>query len=367
MPSISDNITDKHLLVTGGAGFIGSNFCHYWLQKYPHATLIALDVLTYAGNKRNLEELDNYKQFRFVHGSINDSILIEQLLLDYNLDVIVNFAAESHVDRSINNPDTFIQTNIVGTHNLLRSAKHVWLDGPSGRIPHRFHHISTDEVYGTLDPNDLAFREDTPYAPNSPYAASKAASDHLVRAYQHTYGLSTTTSNCSNNYGPYHFPEKLIPLTITNILNNKSLPIYGSGYQIRDWLYVEDHCRGISVILEEGLEGESYNIGGCNEWTNIDVVLLICKIVDEIFTEDSRWLEVYPQSAPALGNESASLIQHIDDRLGHDFRYAIDATKITQNLGFKPTINFFTGIHKTIKWYLEHPEWWQYYKENVDE
>ncbi len=240
---------EKRLLVTGAAGFIGSNFCHYWLKNHPQGTLIAYDVLSYAGNRHNLDGLETHPDFHFVQGDINDAALLESSLRAHDINVIVHFAAESHVDRSIHDPDAFIQTNIVGTHTLLKVAKSLWLDGPEGPVPHRFHHISTDEVYGTLGPQDPAFREDTPYAPNSPYAASKAGSDHLVRAYQHTYGLSTTTSNCSNNYGPYHFPEKLIPLIIVNILHNKALPIYGDGQQIRDWLYVEDHCRGIAAIL----------------------------------------------------------------------------------------------------------------------
>ncbi len=354
-----DPMIDKRLLVTGAAGFIGANFCHHWLRKRPHTTLVALDALTYAGNRHNLQGLEQHAGFRFVQGDINDAPLVERLMTDHQLNVVVHFAAESHVDRSIHDPDAFIQTNILGTHNLLRVAKSLWLDGPQGRIPHRFHHISTDEVYGTLGPQDPPFREETPYAPNSPYAASKAGSDHLVRAYQHTYGLSTTTSNCSNNYGPYHFPEKLIPLIIVNILHNQPLPLYGDGRQIRDWLYVEDHCRGIAAILDQGREGESYNIGGCNEWANIDIVLLIGQIMDELFASDPRWLQAYPRSAAAQGRKSADLIQHVRDRPGHDRRYAIDATKITRELGFQPVVDFPTGIRQTIRWYLEHPEWWR--------
>ncbi len=355
----TSSIAEKRLLVTGAAGFIGSNFCHHWLETHPQGTLIAYDALTYAGNPHNLEGLEKYPGFHFVHGDINDATLVENSLRSHTINVIVHFAAESHVDRSIHDPDAFIQTNIVGTHTLLKVAKALWLDGPEGPIPHRFHHISTDEVYGTLAPRDPPFREDTPYAPNSPYAASKAGSDHLVRAYQHTYGLNTTTSNCSNNYGPFHFPEKLIPLIIVNILHNKALPIYGDGQQIRDWLYVEDHCRGIAAILERGQEGESYNIGGCNEWANLDIVQLICRSMDELFASQPRWATQYPQAAPALGRKSAELIEYVRDRPGHDRRYAIDARKITRELSFAPAVDFPTGIQDTILWYLEHPQWWQ--------
>ncbi|MBU2760243.1 dTDP-glucose 4,6-dehydratase [Acidithiobacillus sulfurivorans] len=352
-------LAEKRLLVTGAAGFIGSNFCHYWLKNHPQGILAAYDVLSYAGNHHNLDGLESHPGFHFVQGDINDAALVESSLRAHDINVIVHFAAESHVDRSIHDPDAFIQTNIVGTHTLLKMAKSLWLDGPEGPVPHRFHHISTDEVYGTLGPKDPAFREDTPYAPNSPYAASKAGSDHLVRAYQHTYGLSTTTSNCSNNYGPYHFPEKLIPLIIVNILHNKALPIYGDGQQIRDWLYVEDHCRGIVAILEQGREGESYNIGGCNEWANIDIVQLVCRKMDALFASNPRWSEQYPQAAPALGRNSEELIQYVRDRPGHDRRYAIDADKITRELAFEPAVDFPTGIQRTILWYLEHPQWWQ--------
>jgi len=355
----NDIFPERRLLVTGGAGFIGANFCHYWLHQHPHTTLVVLDALTYAGNRHSLAGLEKRPGFRFVQGDINDQNLVERLLRDHRLNVLVHFAAESHVDRSIHEPDAFIRSNILGTHSLLQAAKAVWLDGPQGSVPHRFHHISTDEVYGSLGPEDPPFREDTPYAPNSPYAASKAGADHLVRAYHHTYGLQTTTSNCSNNYGPYHFPEKLIPLVILNILHGKPLPIYGDGRQIRDWLYVEDHCRGIAQILERGEVGQSYNIGGCNEWSNLDIVQLICAEMDTIFAEDDAWLSRYPMAAPSRGRPSAELIQHVRDRPGHDRRYAIDATKITRELGFQPAVDFPTGIRQTIRWYLEHPEWWR--------
>ncbi len=351
--------TEMRLLVTGGAGFIGANFCHYWHQRFPDSTLVVLDALTYAGNRASLQALEGAKGFRFVHGDINDRALVEKLLREGRLNVIVHFAAESHVDRSIHDPDAFLRTNILGTHSLLQAARSYWLEGPQGVIPHRFHHISTDEVYGTLGPQDPAFREDTPYAPNSPYAASKAASDHLVRAYQHTYGLSTTTSNCSNNYGPFHFPEKLIPLVILNILHGRPLPIYGDGQQIRDWLFVEDHCQGIALILEQGKEGESYNIGGHNEWANLEIVRLICQLLDEAFAADATLAKQFPHAAPAQGKRSESLITYVQDRPGHDRRYAIDAVKIGGELGYAPQHSFAAGIRKTVDWYLQNRDWWQ--------
>ncbi|WP_374693384.1 dTDP-glucose 4,6-dehydratase [Acidithiobacillus sp. AMEEHan] len=350
---------EMRLLVTGGAGFIGANFCHYWRHRFPQGRLVVLDALTYAGNRASLAGLMNQTGFLFVEGDINDTPLVEKLLREHELNVIVHFAAESHVDRSIHDPDAFLHTNILGTHSLLRAARKVWLEGPGGVIPHRFHHISTDEVYGTLGPQDPPFREDTPYAPNSPYAASKAASDHLVRAYQHTYGLRTTTSNCSNNYGPYHFPEKLIPLVILNILHGRPLPIYGDGQQVRDWLFVEDHCQGIALILEHGAEGESYNIGGHNEWANLDIVRLICGLLDTAFANDASLARRFPHAAPAQGKAAESLISYVKDRPGHDRRYAIDASKIGRELGYRPRHNFAEGIRKTVDWYLQHSDWWQ--------
>ena len=350
---------EKRLLITGGAGFIGSNFCRYYLNRYPHSTLVVIDALTYAGNKNSLAGLEKYDEFQFIHGDIKDVTCVKQIMMDNHINTIVHFAAESHVDRSIIDPDAFIQTNIIGTHSLLQAAKSLWVDNQQGLPHHRFHHISTDEVYGSLESEELPFNETTPYAPNSPYAASKAGSDHLVRAYSRTYGLDITISNCSNNYGPYHFPEKLIPLTIVNILHNKPIPIYGDGLQIRDWLYVDDHCRGITDILNNGNSGESYNIGGCNEWANIDIVTLICKIVDDAFISRPEFLKIYPHSAPALGRTSFELVRYVSDRLGHDRRYAINAAKITNELGFKPSIDFPAGIRKTIFWYLENPEWWR--------
>ncbi|WP_300464836.1 dTDP-glucose 4,6-dehydratase [Desulfobacula sp.] len=341
----------KNILVTGGAGFIGTNFVYYWLDKYPDDGVVVLDALTYAGNRENLSRADKHSKFRFVHGNILDQELVENLLIKYKINTIVHFAAESHVDRSILGPDAFIETNIGGTHSLLKAAKTVWLDDT--RLPHRFHHISTDEVYGTLKPNDPPFSETTPYAPNSPYAASKAASDHLVRAYHETYGLQVTTSNCSNNFGPYQFPEKLIPLIISNILEGKPLPVYGDGQQIRDWLYVDDHNYGVDLILERGKVGETYNIGGNNETVNMDIVKLICERMDVRLAENKDLAQRFPDSPSSQGKTSKNLITHVQDRAGHDRRYAIDATKISSELGYAPQESFETGMDKTLDWYLD--------------
>jgi len=352
----------KSLLVTGGAGFIGANFVHYWLKKYSADKVIVLDLLTYAGNKANLASVANNPNFEFVLGDICDTALVEELLVSKGINTIVHFAAESHVDRSITGPDAFIETNIIGTYSLLKAAKKVWLDAPKTKgsepISHRFHHVSTDEVYGTLGPNDPAFSETTAYAPNSPYSASKAASDHLVRAYHHTYGLEVTTSNCSNNYGPYHFPEKLIPLIIANILHDKPLPVYGDGQQIRDWLYVEDHARGIELVLNKGRVGENYNIGGNNEWANIDIVNLLCKLMNGVFAKDPELIKRYPLASHVKEQKAAELITYVTDRAGHDRRYAIDATKTNNELGYVPAESFETGIAKTLNWYLHNEKWW---------
>lgn len=350
----------KKLLVTGGAGFIGSNFVLHYLATYPDAKLVVLDALTYAGNRANLADIESDARYHFVHGDICDTTLVEQLLCEYNIDTIVHFAAESHVDRSITGPDAFISTNILGTYSLLKAAKKCWLDDKIVAT-HRFHHVSTDEVYGSLAPTDPAFSETTAYAPNSPYAASKAASDHLVRAYCETYGLQVTTSNCSNNYGPLHFPEKLIPLVITNILFDKPLPIYGDGKQVRDWLYVEDHARGIDLVLKKGRVGESYNIGGHNEWYNIDIVNLICGLMNAAFTgpNGQALAQKYPMAKAAIAGNCESLVSHVTDRLGHDRRYAIDATKTMNELGYRPVESFESGIEKTLLWYLANDSWWQ--------
>ncbi len=348
----------KNLLITGGAGFIGANFIHYLLKQHHGVNLVVLDALTYAGNKQNLAQEITRQTIKFVHGNICDQALIESLLAQHSIDCIVHFAAESHVDRSITGPDIFIEANIVGTHSLLKAARKVWeINGSyAGK---RFHHVSTDEVYGTLGKDDPAFTETTAYAPNSPYAASKAASDHLVRAYHHTYGMPVTTSNCSNNYGPYQFPEKLLPLCLLNILHGKPLPIYGDGQQIRDWLHVDDHSRGIDLILQLGSVGQTYNIGGNNEKANLDTVKLLCAIVDEVLVADAALLRRFSASMPANNSASSKLISFVADRKGHDTRYAINAAKISQQLGYSPKISFKDGLGTTVRWYLQNEMWWQ--------
>ena len=346
------------LLVTGGAGFIGSNFVHYWLREHAADRVVVLDALTYAGNLANLQTLAGNPQYRFVRGDIGDRELVETLLREEALDTVVHFAAESHVDRSIAGPGAFVQTNVMGTYALLEAARNVWLVERSV-ARHRFHHVSTDEVYGSLGPDDPPFTEATAYAPNSPYSASKAGSDHLVRAYHHTYGLSTTTSNCSNNYGPYHFPEKLIPLMIVNILHGRPLPIYGDGRNVRDWLYVEDHCRGIDLILARGREGEVYNIGGRAECENLQLVRLLCEHADRELAGRPELRSSFPACPAGTGGNAASLIRFVTDRPGHDKRYAIDCRKIERELGFKPTVSLSEGLHRTLRWYLDNAHWWQ--------
>jgi dTDP-glucose 4,6-dehydratase len=330
------------ILVTGGAGFIGSNFVLDWIAA--EATpVVNLDKLTYAGNPGNLASLKDDARHIFVKGDIGDRALVAKLLQQYRPEAIVHFAAESHVDRSIHGPAEFVQTNVVGTFSLLEEARAYWsaLAEPA-KSRFRFLHVSTDEVYGSLGPNDPAFTETTPYTPNSPYAASKAASDHLVRAYHHTYGLPTVTTNCSNNYGPLQFPEKLIPLVILNAVGGKPLPIYGDGLNVRDWLYVGDHCAAVRLALKKGRLGETYNIGGNSEKTNLEIVNTICTIIDEL----------RPDFAP-----HAKLISYVKDRPGHDRRYAIDATKIESELGWKPAEKFETGLRKTVEWYFQHMDW----------
>jgi dTDP-glucose 4,6-dehydratase len=346
----------RRLLVTGAAGFIGATFVPYWSRVHPQDTIVAYDALTYAGNRANLAALEGQRGFSFVHADIRDEARVTALLRDEQLDTIVHFAAESHVDRSISGPDAFIDTNVVGTHSLLKAARSVWLDADR---PHRFHHVSTDEVYGSLAADAPGFYEEQKYEPNSPYSASKAASDHLVRAYHHTYGLEVSTSNCSNNYGPWHFPEKLIPLCLTNILRGRPLPIYGDGMNIRDWLYVEDHCRGIELVLEQGRCGETYNIGGNNEWANIDIVKLLCERMDARFAADPTLAERFPAAPQASGGCGMDLITYVTDRAGHDRRYAIDASKISQELGYSPQHSFESGIEVTLDWYLGNQPWWQ--------
>lgn len=333
------------ILVTGGAGFIGANFVHRMIAK-GNVTVINLDALTYAGNLETLKSVDNDPKHHFVLGSIGDQSLVDYLLDRYQPDAIINFAAESHVDRSIDNPGAFIQTNVVGTYSLLESAKKYWqqLNG-SVKDQFRFLHVSTDEVYGSLGAEGK-FTETTPYQPNSPYSASKAASDHLVRAYHHTYGLPVLTTNCSNNYGPFQFPEKLIPLMILNALSGKALPIYGQGLNVRDWLFVGDHCSAIDTVLHQGKVGEVYNIGGNNEKTNIEVVETICQLLDELLPNSGH-------------RPHRNLRQFVQDRPGHDLRYAIDASKIERELGWLPQETFETGLRKTVQWYLENQSWWQ--------
>ena len=352
-------MNNRKLLVTGGAGFIGANFVHYWMKRYPEDRIIVLDALTYAGNLESLKPIASNRNYEFVRGDIGDQALVERLLREARIDTIVHFAAESHVDRSILGPDAFIETNIVGTHTLLKAAKGVWLDGVSRPVRHRFHHVSTDEVYGSLSATAPAFKETTPYDPSSPYSASKAASDHLVRAYHRTYGLEVTISNCSNNYGPYHFPEKLVPLTIINVLDGQPICVYGDGMNVRDWLYVEDHCRGIECILERGVGGETYNIGGQNEGTNIASVSAICRLLDEAFVRDGSLHQRFPDSPAGKGTGAQSLITFVKDRPGHDRRYAINAERIQKQLGFQPQEAFETGLKKTIDWYLGNEAWWR--------
>lgn len=333
----------KTILITGGAGFIGSNFVPYFCEKYPEYKIINLDKLTYAGNLENLRSCENMPNYSFVQGDICDADLIEKLFRENDVRGVIHFAAESHVDNSITGPRAFINTNIIGTFNLLDAARRHWMDAPGrikpGYADARFHHISTDEVYGALGATG-EFREDTPYAPNSPYSASKASSDFLVRAYHHTYGMNTTTSNCSNNYGPKQHNEKLIPHIISCALAGKSLPIYGRGENVRDWLYVMDHCRAIDLIFHQGRAGETYNVGGHNERNNITIVKTICSILDELRPR-------------ADGKKYESQIEFVADRSGHDFRYAIDAGKLEQELGWRANETFDTGIVKTVKWYLD--------------
>lgn len=343
------------LLVTGGAGFIGGNFVHYWAKTHPQDTMIVLDCLTYAGNASTVAGVP---QAELVTGDIRDTERVENLLRERGIATIVHFAAESHVDRSISGPDAFIDTNILGTNSLLKAARKVWLDEGSG-MSHRFHHISTDEVFGSLGPQDPAFSETTPYQPNSPYSASKAASDHLVRAYQHTYGLQTTTSNCSNNYGPYQYPEKLIPLFLLNALSGKPLPIYGDGMNVRDWLHVEDHCRGIEACLLNGKPGETYNIGGGQELPNLTVIEKICETVDAAFAADPSLAGRFPDAPAAKGGKSSDLKTFVTDRKGHDRRYAIDETKARVELGYTPSRDFPAGFAATLQWYLDNEAWWR--------
>jgi dTDP-glucose 4,6-dehydratase len=335
----------RHILVTGGAGFIGSNFVRYVQGEFPDIEITNLDLLTYAGSQENLRNLPNPDKHCFIRGDIGNQELVENILREKNIDTIVHFAAESHVDRSLMGPAAFMQTNIMGTFSLLEAARKVWLNEKHlDQDESRFHHISTDEVFGSLGVGEPAFSETTPYAPNSPYAASKASSDHLVRAYGHSFGLPFTISNCSNNYGPYQFPEKLVPLMITNALAGKPLPVYGDGMQVRDWLYVADHCEAIWKIIESGNPGESYNIGGNNQPANIEIVRTICILLNQAGV-----------SSPVQPHEK--LIQHVPDRPGHDRRYAMDITRIQSELSWQPHYNLEEGLRATIDWYLSNPNW----------
>lgn len=331
----------KKILITGGAGFIGSHVVRRFVNKYPEYQIFNLDALTYAGNLENIKDIENNSNYTFIKGDIVDETFVNELFSVHNFDGVLHLAAESHVDRSIEDPLAFVKTNVIGTMNLLNAAKNQWKDNSKDK---RFYHISTDEVYGSLGAEGL-FTETTPYDPNSPYSASKASSDHFVRAYGETYGLPYVLTNCSNNYGSYHFPEKLIPLFINNIINNKSLPVYGDGNYTRDWLFVEDHAIAIDLVFHKGKNHETYNIGGFNEWKNIDLVKLLCQIMD--------------QKLGRAEGTSQELITYVKDRPGHDLRYAIDASKINKELGWKPTVTFEEGLEKTINWYLSNEEWLQ--------
>lgn len=337
--------TVHRILITGGAGFIGSNFVHHWCEHHPDDRVVVLDALTYAGNRQNLTSLEGHANLRFVQGDICDRALVDALLQEEEIDTVAHFAAESHVDRSILGPDAFVRTNVIGSFTLLEAFRHYWYSRNQPNH-YRFLHVSTDEVYGSLGSDDPAFSETTPYAPNSPYSASKAGSDHLARAYYHTYGVPTLITNCSNNYGPYHFPEKLIPLMAINILLGKPLPVYGDGQNIRDWLYVRDHCSALDVVIHQGRPGETYNVGGNNEVKNIDLVHKLCDLMDELAPE----LPVRP---------SRELITFVKDRPGHDRRYAINATKLKTELGWTPAETVDSGLRQTVEWYLANRDWWQ--------
>jgi dTDP-glucose 4,6-dehydratase len=347
----------KRILVTGGAGFIGTNFVKYWMKTYPEDEMVVYDALRYAGHLENLSSVLENPRFQFVQGDINDESLVVNVMEQHEINTVVHFAAESHVDRSIEGPDIFLTTNVMGTHSLLKAARRLWEGRENKKATCRFHHVSTDEVYGSLELTEEAWTEESPYAPNSPYAASKASSDHLVRAYHRTYGLPVTISHCSNNFGPYQYPEKLIPLMIGCILEGKPLPIYGKGLNVRDWMYVEDHCRGIDLILQKGRVGETYNMGGQAEWNNRDLVTLLCDLVDEKINQDEGLKGQFPQAPASQGCSSRTLLSFVADRQGHDLRYAINDKKACEELGYSLSYDFSKALSQTVDWYLHHQKW----------
>ncbi len=351
--------SSRRLLVTGGAGFIGSNFAHAWCQQYPTDTVTVLDALTYAGTFESLRPLAASRAITFVHGDITDRACVAQVLESAQIDTVVHFAAESHVDRSIADPEAFLRTNVMGTLTLLNAVRHAWCAHGVWTRGVRFHHVSSDEVYGSLASDEPPFHEAAPYAPSSPYAASKASADHLVRAWMRTYGLPATISNCSNNYGPRQFPEKLIPLMIVNALRGVPLPIYGDGLQVRDWLYVDDHCRAIDLMLHADITGETFNVGGRAEHTNLDIVSQLCARIDAAFDADPSLGTRFPNCPAVAGRSCTTLMTHVLDRLGHDRRYALDTTKIANALGFAPQESLATGLQRTVAWYLDNESWWR--------
>ena len=344
------------LLVTGGAGFIGANFVHYWRHQQPNDSIVVLDALTYAGNRANLDSMEGHQRFEFVHGDICDASLVQSLFRRHDFDLVVHFAAESHVDRSIVSADAFVRTNVVGTHTLLDCALTAWKTSLAGR---RFHHVSTDEVFGSLQASEPPFTETSRYDPKSPYAATKAGSDFLVRSYSHTHGLPITITNCSNNYGPYQFPEKLIPLMIVNAIAGEKLPVYGDGGNIRDWLFVEDHCAGIALVLMRGRPGETYNVGGGAEMANIDLVGQLCDQIDRRFAADPSLTARFPHCPAARRGSTRELVTFVKDRPGHDRRYATCVDKLAHELGFRAGTALVDGLRRTVDWYLKNERWWR--------
>jgi dTDP-glucose 4,6-dehydratase len=355
---MSSNPAARNILITGGAGFVGQNLVHAWSAARPADRIVVVDAMTYAANLRSLEPLISDRRIQFVKGDIKDAATMQRLFEEHRFTRVVHLAAESHVDRSIADPEAFLQTNVLGTFTLLKAAVDAWHS--AGTIDRaRFLHVSTDEVYGSLRPADPAFSESSPYRPNSPYAASKAASDHLVRAFVATYGIPALITNCSNNYGPYQHPEKLIPLMIIHALEGKPLPVYGDGSNVRDWLHVSDHCKALMTVIETGRVGETYNVGGGNERNNRDVVGLICDTLDRRFAADPKLAARFPSCPAAAGRPCRSLVSYVTDRPGHDHRYAIDATKLADELGHRCSVDFANGLAETIRWYLEHEDWWR--------